>query len=101
VETCLIDGSSTGAIRDALLGVLLGEAPSRDTPAVSNIRHIGLLGTAGAALERAAAAAGAGSSEELVLADLAEARRAFEEISGKRAPDAVLERIFERFCIGK
>ena len=101
VETCLIDGSSTGAIRDALLGVLLGGAPSRDTPAISNIRHVGLLGTAAAALERAAAAAGAGSSEELVLADLAEARNAFEEISGKRAPDAVLERIFERFCIGK
>lgn len=101
VETCLIDGGSTGAIRDALLGVLLGGAPSRDTPAVSNIRHVGLLGTAAAALERAAASAGAGSSEELVLADLAEARHAFEEISGKRAPEAVLERIFERFCIGK
>jgi small GTP-binding protein len=40
-------------------------------------------------------------SEELVLADLAVARRAFEEVVGKRTPDEVLRAIFERFCIGK
>ncbi len=101
IETCLIDGSPVAAVRDALLGVLEGGASSRDTPAISNIRHVGLLGTAEAALGRASAAAAAGFSEELVLVDLEEARRAFEEISGRRTPDAVLERIFEQFCIGK
>ena len=78
-----------------------GEAASRETPAVSNVRHIGLLTAAAAALDRASAAATAGAAEELVLADLEEARRALEEITGKRTPEAVLERIFERFCIGK
>ena len=99
--TCLIDGSAAGAIRDAVLEVIEGGTPSRDTPAVSNVRHMDLLGTAEGALLRASAAAADGASEELVLADLEEARRAFEEISGKRTPDAVLERIFEQFCIGK
>ena len=101
VETCLIDGSSVDTIRGALLRVLEAEAPDRDTPAISNARHIGLLATAEAALRRASTAAARGATEELLLADLGEARRAFEEITGKRTPDAVLERIFERFCIGK
>lgn len=101
VETCLIDESSAGSIRDALLEIIVGEAGSGETPAVSNVRHIGLLNVAAAALDRASAAASAGASEELVLADLEEGRRALEEITGKRTPDAVLEGIFERFCIGK
>jgi tRNA modification GTPase len=101
VETCLIDGSSRGDVSDALLGVLEGEAPRRDAPALSNVRHIGLLATAETSLRRAAAAAAAGATEELLLADLEEARRALEEITGKRTPDAVIERIFEQFCIGK
>ena len=101
LETCLIDGSAATAIRGALLQVLEGGTPIRDTPAISNVRHIDLLGRAERALRRASAAAAGGASEELVLADLEEARRALEEISGKRTPDAVLERIFEQFCIGK
>ncbi len=101
LETCLLDGSAANTIRHALLDVLEGGAPFRDTPAVSNVRHLGLLTTAAAALNRASSSSAAGAAEELVLADLEEAQRAFEEISGKRTPDAVLERIFERFCIGK
>ena len=101
VETCLIDGSSADTIREALLGLLEGKAPGRDPPAISNARHIGLLTSAETALRRAAAAAEGGATEELLLVDLEEARRALEEVTGKRTPDAVLERIFERFCIGK
>ena len=101
VETCLIDGSAAGAIRGALLRVIEGSAPNRDTPAVSNVRHIGLLATAAAALGRASSAAAAGAAEELVLEDLREAQSAFEEISGRRTPEAILEKIFEQFCIGK
>jgi tRNA modification GTPase len=40
-------------------------------------------------------------SEEFVLADLQDARHAFEEITGKRTADDVLAHIFARFCIGK
>jgi tRNA U34 5-carboxymethylaminomethyl modifying GTPase MnmE/TrmE len=39
--------------------------------------------------------------EEFVLADLQEARAAFEEITGKRAPDDLLIHIFSNFCVGK
>jgi tRNA U34 5-carboxymethylaminomethyl modifying GTPase MnmE/TrmE len=36
-----------------------------------------------------------------VLADLQDARAAFEEVTGRRTPEDVLEHIFTRFCIGK
>ena len=101
IETCLIDGSAAKPLRGALLRVLEGDGPRREAPAISNVRHIGLLCSAEAALRQASRTAAAGGVEELLLADLEEARRALEEITGKRAPDAVLERIFERFCIGK
>jgi tRNA modification GTPase len=76
----------------------------RDRPAITNVRHIALVERAHGALGRARAAAlGVGGSmpEEFVLADLSDARAALEEISGRRAPDDLLEHIFARFCIGK
>jgi tRNA modification GTPase len=72
-----------------------------DTPAVTNARHVALLSSALGALRRAAAAARAGTAEEFVAADLAEARARLEEVTGARTPDDVLDAIFSRFCIGK
>ena len=75
-----------------------------DRPAVTNIRHAGLIERACSAVDRARIAALAhegGLSEEFILADLQEARSAIEEISGRRAPDDLLAHIFARFCIGK
>jgi tRNA modification GTPase len=76
----------------------------RDRPAITNVRHIALVECAHDALCRARAAAlaeGVSMSEEFVLADLSDARAALEEVSGRRAPEDLLEHIFARFCIGK
>jgi tRNA modification GTPase len=78
--------------------------PLRDHPAMTNVRHLALVDRAHGALSRARTAAlaeGVSLPEEFVLADLAEARAAFEEISGRRAPEDLLEHIFSKFCIGK
>jgi tRNA modification GTPase len=74
-----------------------------DRPEITNVRHINLVERARDALLRAKLALGDGCGlpEEFVLADLQEARAAFEEITGRRTPDDVLAHIFERFCIGK
>ena len=101
VHVSLLDDGGAPAVREAIARALVRDGAPEDTPVVSNARHIALLETAGAALGRAAAAAAAGATEELVLADLQVAGGALEELSGRRAPNAVLERIFERFCIGK
>ena len=50
---------------------------------------------------RAEAALAAGATEELVLTDLVAARRALEEITGRRTPEDLLAHIFGKFCIGK
>jgi tRNA modification GTPase len=89
-----------GAMREALE---VGE-PLRDAPIVTNVRHETLLREAREAVARALenlARAGESASEELVLADLADARRALEEVTGRRTSEDVLRGIFERFCIGK
>jgi tRNA modification GTPase len=75
--------------------------PSRDQAAISNTRHIGLMSRARTALMAARAAAAARTPEEFVLSDLHEARSAFDEIVGARTAEDVLQRIFERFCVGK
>jgi tRNA modification GTPase len=73
----------------------------RDRPALANLRHTALLAQARAAIQRAHASASAGVPEEFVLADIHEARAAFDEVTGARPHDEVLRAIFERFCIGK
>jgi tRNA modification GTPase len=88
----------------AAIAAALDVDPLKDPPAITNVRHIALVQRAHDALQRAreAAAADGGSlPEEFVLADLQEARSAFEEISGRRTPDDLLAHIFSKFCVGK
>jgi tRNA modification GTPase len=97
-------GEGLAGLRSAMRVALDASEPLRDAPIVTNARHEALLREALDAIERAVEnveEAGESASEELVLADLADARRALEEVTGKRTTDDVLRRIFERFCIGK
>ena len=107
-SSCLAVSAKTGAgldaLRDALHGMLGANDLLRDRPGITNLRHLNLVQCADRALTRARAAIsdhGDSLSEEFVLVDLQTARDAFEEISGRRAPDDVLAHIFSRFCIGK
>lgn len=94
-------GAGLDALRLALVSALSNDQPGRDTPAITNLRHIGLLEQAREALGRAERAAASRSPEEFVAADVSEARGALEEITGKRTADDTLQAIFSRFCIGK
>jgi tRNA modification GTPase len=93
-------GAGIDRLRLALADAAAGES-TRDVPAITNVRHVDLIRGAQGALERAAAAAAENTPEEFVVADLTEARRKLEEVTGSRTPDDVLHAIFERFCIGK
>jgi len=76
----------------------------RDRSAITNVRHGALVERAHTALARARdalSARGGALPEEFVLADLADARAALEEVSGRRATEDLLAHIFSRFCIGK
>jgi tRNA modification GTPase len=104
VSLSLSTGEGVSALRAAMCAALDVAEPLRDAPIVSNVRHETLLRQARNAIARAVRnveQAGESSSEELVLADLAGARAALEEVTGRRTTEDVLRRIFERFCIGK
>jgi tRNA modification GTPase len=104
IQLSLKSGDGLEALRAAMRGALEVAEPLRDAPMVTNVRHESLLRQAREAIVRALEnieEAGESASEELVLADIADARRAFEEVTGKRTTEDVLRRIFERFCIGK
>jgi tRNA modification GTPase len=97
-------GAGLDELRAAMREALDVAEPLRDAPMVTNVRHEALLRQAREAIARARAnleEAGESASEELVLADLSDARGALEEVTGKRTTDDLLRRIFERFCIGK
>ena len=66
------------------------ESVIRDAPIISNLRHLGLVEEALAAVDAAIETAGAGAAEELILAELAPAREALEAITGRRTADDVL-----------
>ncbi len=104
IALSLKTGAGFDEVRAAMRAALDVGEPLRDAPIVSNVRHEVLLRDARESIARGAAnveAAGESASEELVLADLREARRAFEEITGRRTTEDVLRRVFERFCVGK
>ena len=104
VRTSLKSGEGLADLRAAMRDALEVAEPLRDAPMVTNVRHETLLRQAREAIGRALEnieEAGESASEELVLADIADARRAFEEVTGKRTTEDVLRRIFEHFCIGK
>jgi tRNA modification GTPase len=104
VAVSLASGIGMEALHRALVEGLQGAETPRDCPAVTNLRHVGLLERALGALERAGAGlrrSGGTLPEEFVLADLGEAKVALEEITGQRSPEDLLRHIFSRFCVGK
>jgi tRNA modification GTPase len=101
IEVSALTGLGLDALRSAILASLTGAADLRDTPAISNARHLALLDGALASLGRAEASLGEGFTEEVLLVDLVAARQALEEITGRRSADDVLQHIFAKFCVGK
>jgi tRNA modification GTPase len=103
-ETSALSGEGIEGLVRAI-GARLGAAPETIEGAlVTNTRHIDLLRRCAAAFARAQAtqeARGGQAPEEVLLVDLNDAREALDEIAGRRTSEDVLERIFERFCIGK
>jgi len=97
-------GAGLDALRTAIVGALSGDRGVeewRDAPRVSNLRHIQQVEAALTAVERSLDGLRQGATEELVLAELGDARDALESLSARRTPDDLLLHIFSRFCVGK
>jgi tRNA modification GTPase len=101
VEVSALAGTGLAELRDLIAAMLCAREDLRDPPVMSNARHLALVEQARAAVARGEAAIAADATEELVLVDLNDARRALEEITGRRTADDLLRHVFARFCIGK
>ena len=101
LQVSALTGAGIEAFRKALAAQLSGGEALRDCPSITNARHADLLRRARVTLDRARAAARAGTPEEFVAADVAEARDLLGEVTGQRTADDVLSGIFSTFCIGK
>lgn len=75
-------------------------APTQVAPAIAR-RHRRALARAREELERAAAGLTGGAPLDLVAEALRAATDELDAISGRTAPEDLLDRIFARFCIGK
>ena len=96
-------GAGLDAIRTAIVATLSGAAGEdwRDPPRLSNLRHLQQVEHALIAVERSLTGLHQGATEELVLAELGDARQALESLTRTRTSDDLLVHIFSRFCIGK
>jgi tRNA modification GTPase len=94
-------GAGLDALRTTIVTALSGSDDWRDPPLVSNQRHLQQVAAALTAVDRCLELLAQGATEELVLAELTDAREAIESLVGRRTPDDLLRHIFSRFCIGK
>jgi tRNA modification GTPase len=101
VSTSAATGEGIDALRGKILHELSAGVVSRETPTITNIRHITLIEGARNSIARAERALADHATEEMLLVDLHEARHRLEEVTGKRSADDVLRHIFSTFCIGK
>jgi tRNA modification GTPase len=96
-----LTGEGISGLRKGIAQALAGETTRQESPALSNVRHIGLLTEARGCLADALESAENRVPEEFLLTDLQDARRCFDEIVGVRTSEDILREVFARFCIGK
>ncbi len=77
-----------------------GYDPEKDV-LITNARHEDLLGKTRVFLLKALDALETGLTEEFAASDIRRARLSLEEITGRTTDESLLERIFQKFCIGK
>ncbi|NTX05955.1 MULTISPECIES: tRNA uridine-5-carboxymethylaminomethyl(34) synthesis GTPase MnmE [Myxococcus] len=94
-----LTGEGVDALRESLLSRLWGGGTPSAVALVSE-RHADALRRAAEALARAESASRL-STLEVVSGELALALEALGELSGTSASEALIDAIFQRFCIGK
>ncbi len=93
-------GEGIGELKDILYKRALEDARG-ESLVIINARHANLLKTAADAMKDAYAALREGVDMDCVTIDINAAWQALGELTGKTASEDIIDRIFERFCLGK
>ncbi|QDV34067.1 tRNA modification GTPase [Tautonia plasticadhaerens] len=101
VATSAETGLGLGALRLAIASSIRSRSAEEDPTGLTSARCRDGLSRASAALGRAAEAIRLESGDELVAVDLRDAVEELGRVIGAEIDDAILDRIFRRFCIGK
>jgi tRNA modification GTPase len=94
------EGSGMDRLKEALRELLL-DMPLEPEVTLTNARHKAALEKSIAALDAASLIIKSGASPDLVMVELAEAKEGLAEVIGEVCHDDIIERIFQKFCIGK
>ncbi len=100
-EICAKDGSGIDALLDGLFERLCISEQRMEGVTVTNLRQRTALCRAAEALTDAADALTDGAPLDCASIDLADARNALGEITGSALTEDIIDRIFEKFCLGK
>ena len=99
-----LTGKGIDSLREAIASGLLGtdrEGGTGDQRILTRERHRDLVVRCRKAIENASTMSKKDVSPEIVAVDLNEAQRALSELLGRDYGEALLDKIFSTFCIGK
>ena len=97
-----LDPATPERVGAALAALASGsDAPDLARPLLATARQADAAARAEQSLRLALAALDGGEPEDLLATDLTRAAAALDELIGRDVTEAMLERIFARFCIGK
>lgn len=95
-------GAGIDQLERALGELIAGDSSETGESAIAvSARHAALLDQALAALAQARGGWSESLGGELIMIDLREALTSLDEILGLAPSEAILDRVFEKFCIGK
>ncbi len=101
VEISALNHSGIEDLKEIAYDRLMTKGLKKDAILITNARHRGALEKTATALQRASTCIGNEEPLELAAFELQAALSGLREITGETCPDDILQRIFERFCIGK
>ena len=94
-------GDGIGQVRQALFRMLTPDALETEGAQLNSLRHFEAVQQAKAAMERARETAEQGLSPDFAMIDLRDAWSALGQITGTTVHEAIIDRIFDKFCLGK
>ena len=100
VPVCAKTGEGIDLLESALDMIFSDETPC-DGAILTNTRQAGALLRAAQALSSARTSLRSGLTPDAVLCDVEAAMEALGEVTGRTVREDIVNRIFERFCVGK